>query len=132
NVLPWRMMKMRRMGLDSKWRRVAMSSNQRLDALDIGFGVYAGAVEQGRIDGDGGDGDAKFDQAQLFKPFKIFERCRWGLFEPGEGAERVAIKTDMTPDRRDRLAGAQSLFVADRGNDVFRKPEGAAIGRAGA
>src|SRR3546814_2021732 len=53
-------------------------------------------------------------------------------FEAGQGVERVAVEADMAPDRGERLALAQGVLVADGGDDGLRKPEGAAVGGAGA
>src|SRR3546814_3970226 len=98
-VLPWRMMKMRRMGCFStsletgggSGRGVAVGGDEGFDAGYVGLSVDAGTVEDGRRDRDGGDGDAEFEQAELFQAFEGFEGRGGRRFEAGKGVERVGI-----------------------------------------
>jgi hypothetical protein len=88
------------------------------DSLEVGFGVYADGVEVG---GGDVDGDAVFEEAELFEALGVFEGAVGEGGEDLKGGFAVGIEADVLPIRRFDT-------VAVIGDGGAGEVEGAAVG----
>jgi hypothetical protein len=84
------------LGLDSVERRLeaGLGAHEGLYALEVFFGVYADGVVVGGFDVDG---DAVFEEAELFEALGLFEEAVGQGGEALEGGFAVGVEADVLP-----------------------------------
>jgi len=84
------------------------------DAEEVFFGIDADGVVRG---GGDVDGDAVFEEAQLFEALGELERAGWERVEAAQGVGAVGVEAEMLPDGD---AGVVAVVRDGRAGEVER------------
>ena len=77
-----------RRGAEARSRHFHLSAKESFYAGDVRFGVDAHGVE---VDGLDVEGDAVFEQAELFEALGLFERGRLECAEAKQGRSAIGV-----------------------------------------